>query len=303
MRVTTTKSKTDESFYINYAFINEKGKSTSRIYKKLGKLSELSKELNTDRDGVMAWAKEQARIETEKYKKENESVSIALNPNIPIKKDQQNTFNCGYLFLQSIYYSLHLDNICRNIKNRHDYEYDLNAILADLIYARFLNPTSKLSSFKYRHSLLEQPTYHLHDIYRALTVLAEESDYIQAELYRNSNYIHKRNTRVLYYDCTNYYFEIEQERGDAKYGKNKENRPNPIVGMGLFMDADGFPLSFDLFPGNQNEQLTLKGHEHKVINDFECSQFVYCSDSGLGSKEKPSFEHNRRKSLRDYTIS
>lgn len=285
MRVTTTKSKTDESFYINYAFINEKGKSTSRIYKKLGKLSELSKKLNTDRDGVMAWAREQARIETEKYKKENESVSIALNPNIPIKKDQQNTFNCGYLFLQSIYYSLHLDNICRNIKNRHDYEYDLNAILSDLIYARFLNPTSKLSSFKYCHSLLEQPTYHLHDIYRALTVLAEESDYIQAELYRNSNYIHKRNTRVLYYDCTNYYFEIEQERGDAKYGKNKENRPNPIVGMGLFMDADGFPLSFDLFPGNQNEQLTLKDHEHKVINDFQCSQFVYCSDSGLGSKK------------------
>lgn len=285
MRVTTTKSKTDESFYINYAFINEKGKSTSRIYKKLGKLSELSKKLNTDRDGVMAWAREQARIETEKYKKENESVSIALNPNIPIKKDQQNTFNCGYLFLQSIYYSLHLDNICRNIKNRHDYEYDLNAILSDLIYARFLNPTSKLSSFKYCHSLLEQPTYHLHDIYRALTVLAEESDYIQAELYRNSNYIHKRNTRVLYYDCTNYYFEIEQERGDAKYGKNKENRPNPIVGMGLFMDADGFPLSFDLFPGNQNEQLTLKDHEHKVINDFLCSQFVYCSDSGLGSKK------------------
>ena len=282
MRVTTTKSKTDESFYINYAFINEKGKSTSRIYKKLGKLSELSKKLNTDRDGVMAWAREQARIETEKYKKENESVSIALNPNIPIKKDQQNTFNCGYLFLQSIYYSLHLDNICRNIKNRHDYEYDLNAILADLIYARFLNPTSKLSSFKYCHSLLEQPTYHLHDIYRALTVLAEESDYIQAELYRNSNYIHKRNTRVLYYDCTNYYFEIEQERGDAKYGKNKENKP---VGMGLFMDADGFPLSFDLFPGNQNEQLTLKDHEHKVINDFQCSQFVYCSDSGLGSKK------------------
>lgn len=285
MRVTTTKSKSDESFYINYAFINEKGKSTSRIYKKLGKLSELSKELNTDRDGVMAWAKEQARIETEKYKKENESVSIALNPNIPIKKDQQNTFNCGYLFLQSIYYSLHLDNICRNIKNRHDYEYDLNAILSNLIYARFLNPTSKLSSFKYCHSLLEQPTYHLHDIYRALTVLAEESDYIQAELYRNSNYIHKRNTRVLYYDCTNYYFEIEQERGDAKYGKNKENKPNPIVGMGLFMDADGFPLSFDLFPGDQNEQLTLKDHEHKVINDFRCSQFVYCSDSGLGSKK------------------
>lgn len=285
MRVTTTKSKIDESFYINYAYINENGKSTSRIYKKLGKLSDLSKKLNTDRDGVMAWAKEQARIETEKYKQENESVSISLNPNIPINKSQINTFNCGYLFLQSIYYSLHLDNICRNIKNRHEYKYDLNSILSDLVYARFLNPTSKNSSFKYCQSLLEQPKYHLHDVYRALSVLANESDYIQAELYRNSNYIHKRNTRILYYDCTNYYFEIEQERGFAKYGKSKENRPNPIIGMGMFMDAEGFPLSFDLHNGNKNEQLTLKDHEQKIINDFDCAQFVYCSDSGLGSKK------------------
>ena len=297
MRVTTTKSKSDESFYINYAFINEKGKSTSRIYKKLGKLSELSKELNTDRDGVMAWAKEQARIETEKYKKENESVSIALNPNIPIKKDQQNTFNCGYLFLQSIYYSLHLDNICRNIKNRHDYEYNLNAILSDLIYARFLNPTSKLSSFKYCHSLLEQPTYHLHDIYRALTVLAEESDYIQAELYRNSNYIHKRNTRVLYYDCTNYFFEIELDDEFRKYGINKQHQPKPQVGMGLFMDGDGIPLSFNIYPGNQNEQKTLIPEETKIVNNFkmDTTKMILCTDAGLASDEikKYNIKDNR----------
>ncbi len=289
MRVTTTKSKNDESFYINYAYINEAGKSTSRIYKKLGKLSQLSIELNTDRDGVMAWAKKQAQLETEKYNKENESVSISLNPNMPIKKDQDISYNSGYLFLQSIYYSLHLDNICRNIKTRYDYEYDLNAILSDLIYARFLNPTSKSSSYKYCQTLLEQPSYKQHDIYRALSVLAKESDYIQAETYRNSNYLHKRNTRILYYDCTNYYFEIEQERGLAKYGKSKENRPNPIVGMGLFMDADGFPLSFDLHNGNTNEQLTLKDHEQKIINDFGCSKFVYCSDGGLGSKSNRIF--------------
>ena len=285
MRVTTSKSKNSESFYINYAYIDKKGKSTSRIYKKLGKLSDLSKKLNTDRNGVMAWAKEQARIETEKYNKENESISISLNPNMTIQKNQINSFNCGYLFLQNIYYSLRMDNICRNIRNRHDYSYDLNAILSDLIYARFLNPCSKNSSFHFCQRLLEPPRYQLHDVYRALSVLAQESDYIQAELYRNSHFVHKRKTYILYYDCTNYYFEIEQERGNAKYGKSKEHRSNPIVGMGLFMDADGFPLSFDMFEGNLNEQLTLKAHEQKIINDFHCSKFVYCSDSGLGSKK------------------
>lgn len=285
MRVTTTKSKNDESFYINLAYINDSRKSTSRIYKKLGKLSDLSKKLNTDRDGVMAWAKEQARIETEKYNKEHESISIALNPNVPVQKNRESTFNCGYLFLQSIYYSLHIQNICRNIKNRHDYQFDLNAILSDLIYSRFLNPSSKLSSFQYCQTLLEKPNYQLHDLYRALSVLAQECDYIQAELYRNSNFLHPRNTHILYYDCTNYYFEIEQERGMARYGKSKENRPNPIIGMGLFMDADGFPLSFDLHDGNLNEQKTLKKHEQRIISDFDCSKFVYCSDSGLGSKK------------------
>lgn len=285
MRVTTTKSKNSESFYINYAYINDRGKSTSKVYRKLGTLKELSAKLNTDRDGVMAWAKEQARIATEEYKKEIEAVSVSLHPNQIIHKNQINLYNCGYLFLQSIYYSLRIDNICRNIKNRHNYEFDLNAILSDLIYARFLNPSSKNSSYKFCQTLLEPPAYQLHDIYRALSVLADECDYIQAELYRNSNFIHKRNTTILYYDCTNYYFEIEQERGDAKYGKCKENRPNPIIGMGMFMDADGFPLSFDTYEGNQNEQLTLKPNEQKIINDFDCSRFIYVSDSGLGSKK------------------
>lgn len=284
MRVTTTKSKNSESFYINYAYINDKGKSTSKVYRKLGTLKELSAMLNTDRDGVMAWAKEQARIATEEYKKEIEAVPVSFYPNQIIHKNQPHLYNCGYLFLQCIYYSLRMDNICRNIKNRHNYEFDLNAILSDLIYARFLSPSSKNSSYKYCQTLLEPPAYQLHDIYRALSVLADECDYIQAELYRNSNFIHKRNTAILYYDCTNYYFEIEQERGDAKYGKGKENRPNPIIGMGMFMDADGFPLSFDTYEGNQNEQLTLKPHEQKIINDFDCSRFIYVSDSGLGSK-------------------
>lgn len=267
------------------AYVNDDGKSTSKIVKRLGTLKELSEKLNTDRDGVMAWAKLQARIETEKYNLENQRVPISLSPNLLLPPNKQLSFNCGYLFLQSILYDLKLDNVCRNIKSRHCYEYNLLSIFSDLIYARIINPASKRSSYVFAQTLLEQPNYELHDVYRALSVLAEESDYIQADFYRNSGFVHNRNTKILYYDCTNYYFEIEQENGFKKYGKSKENRPNPIVGMGLFMDADGFPLAFDLHPGNQNEQKTLKPLEEKIIRDFKCSEFIYCSDSGLGSKD------------------
>lgn len=289
MRVTTSKSKNSESFYINYAFIDKNGKSTSKTFKKLGSLKELSEKLNTDRDGVMAWAKEQARIATEQHNKENEIVSIPFSPNQIIKKNDQRNFNCGYLFLQSLYSDLRFDNICRNIKSRHKYQYDLNAILSDLIFTRILHPSSKKASYDYAQTLLEQPKYNLENVYRSLTVLAQESDYIQAEVYKNSNFIHKRNKKVLYYDCTNYYFEIEQEDGSKRFGKGKEHRPNPIIGMGLFMDADGFPLAFDLYPGNQNEQRTLKPLEQKVLRDYDCSEFIYCSDSGLGSQDNKLF--------------
>ena len=119
--------------------------------------------------------------------------------------------------------------------------------------------------------------------------MAEESDFIQEELYHNSNFVHPRNSKILYYDCTNYYFETEEEEGIKKYGKSKEHRPNPIITMGLFMDADGIPLAFDVFPGNQNEQITLKPLETKVIRDFNCSEFIFCSDAGLGSKTNRQF--------------
>lgn len=289
MRITTTKSKNSESFYIVHSFINEKGRCTTKVFKKLGTLKELSEKLNTDRDGVMAWAKEQAKIATSEYKKENESISIEFNPNDVIKKDIQRSFNCGYLFLQAICKDLRLDNICRNIKSKYNFKYNIHSILKHLIFARILSPSSKRSTFDYAQTFLDAPKYELHDVYRALSVLANESDYIQSEIYRNSNFIHKRDTSVLYYDCTNYYFEIEQEEDDKKYGKGKEHRPNPIIGMGLFMDSDGIPLAFSTYPGNQNEQKSLKPLEKKIITDFGCSDFVYCSDSGLSSKENKQF--------------
>lgn len=293
MRVMTTKSKNAESFYITKSYKNNAGKSTSKIIRKLGTLHELSEMLGTDRDGVMAWAREQARLETEKYKagKEQQLVKITFHADRQLDYNCQKLYEGGYLFLQSVYYGLRLDKVCRKIRDRHLFEYDLNAILSDLIYTRILDPDSKRSSFQTAQKYLETPTYQLHDVYRALSVLAENSDLIQAEAYKNSGFLGKRNDRVLYYDCTNYYFEIEQEDGQKRYGKSKEHRPNPIVQMGLFTDGNGIPLAFSLFPGNQNEQTSVNPLEKKILQDFHCEKFVYCSDAGLGSENNRVFNH------------
>ena len=293
MRVTTSKSKNSESFYITQSYTSAQGKSTSKTVRKLGTLAELSKRLNTDREGVMAWANEQARLETMKYKSEKEDaiVMVPFHSNKLMDCHKQKLFTGGYLFLQSVYYGLKMDSICRKIKSRYKFEYDLNAILSDLIYTRVLEPSSKRSSFQTAKQFLEPPTYELHDVYRALSILAEEMDFIQAEVYKNSFFLGNRNDRILYYDCTNYYFEIEQEDGDKKYGKSKEHRPNPIIQMGLFTDGDGLPLAFSLFPGNQNEQKSLKPLETKILQQFGCEKFIYCSDAGLASEDNRVLNH------------
>ena len=283
MYINITGSQNNKDVYIYQSYRKENGKSSSRIYKKLGKYNDLLEQFSGNKEKMMDWAKAEAAKETALYNQQREQISVSFSQTARIPLEEERLFNIGYLFLQQLCSELRLTNICRNIRNRHKFTYDFHAILTDLIYARILSPSSKMSSYSFCHSLLEPPKYSLQNVYRALSVMAEESDYIQEELYRNSNFVHHRNSKILYYDCTNYYFEIEEENGDKKYGKNKEHRPNPIVIMGLFMDADGIPLAFDIFPGNQNEQLTLKPLETKVIQDFDCSEFIFCSDAGLGS--------------------
>ena len=293
MRVVTSKSKNAESFYISKGYVNDKGVSTSVIVRKLGTLKELLPEHGPTRDDVMAWAREQARLETLKYKQEKEEKQIKLTFHADRLLDyhKQTFFRGGYLFLQSIYYQMQMNKICRKLKQRYKFKYDINAILSDLIYARILDPCSKRSSYKAASEFLEKPSYELHDVYRALDVLGAECDLIQAEVYKNSHFMGKRNDKILYYDCSNYYFEIEQEDGSKKYGKSKEHRPNPIIQMGLFMDGDGIPLAFSLFPGNANEQTSLKPLEKKVLGDFGCQKFIYCSDAGLGSESIREYNH------------
>jgi len=262
---------------------------TTKTVKKLGRMDELMSSMNMTRDEVIAWGREQARIMTEEEKKKNDVVSVDYHPNVIIDKDVRNLFNCGYLFLQSLYYDLRMDNICRNIGNRHRYDFNLDAILSDLVYARILEPGSKRSSYNYCQSLLEAPSYKEHQMYRALSVLAEETDYILSEVYKNSNFLIRRNNRILYYDCTNYYFEIEEDDDFRKYGKSKENRPNPVVQMGLFMDGDGIPLAFDLFAGNQSEQPSMRPLEEKIIRDYGLDKIVVCTDAGLASEANRHF--------------
>lgn len=275
------------------------GKNKTQIVKSFG-----SEKYICETYGVTdakAWAKEQVRLMNEAEKEDSAKFNIELCAGTDLVMGEQRRFNGGYLFLQNIYYELGLHKICRAISSRHLFEYDLNDILSRLIYTRILYPSSKRSSFHESKRFIEQPSFELHDIYRALSVMAEESDYIQSRLFKNSTAIQKRNTQVIYYDCTNFYFEIDAAEDDKQFGKSKENRPLPIVGMGLFMDMDGIPISFSIYPGNRNEQMTMIPLEEKMLSNFDMSKFIVCTDAGLSSATNRVFNsYDGEDGLRGY---
>mgnify|MGYP003304796914 CR=1 FL=1 len=294
MRLKVNKSKNSINYYIITDTKTSEGKRSTKIFKKLGNEQEILKISN----GIspIEWAKEQVNIINKQIEEKNLTITAEFSQSNIIEKNKQITFNCGYLFLQNIYYSLGLDKICKNISEKYRIKYDLNSILSNLIYTRIIEPSSKLSSFEASKKFIEQPNYELHDIYRSLEVISRETEFIEAEVYKNSLDVVNRNTKILYYDCTNYFFEIEQAEGLKQYGFSKENRPNPIAQMGLFMDGDGFPLAFNVNSGNTNEQTTLKPLEKQIIKDFELSKFVVCTDAGLASNENRKFNNIQNRS-------
>ena len=288
MRLKVTKSKNAASLYvIRSTYVN--GVHSSKIVEKLGTYDGLLEKLGGQ--DPYEWAKEYI-AELNRQEKENKrEVMVKYSPVKIIDKDQQQSFNGGYLFLQKIYHELKLDKICKAITKKYKFSFDLDSILSRLVYARIIYPSSKLSTYELSSSFMEQPSFELHQIYRALEIIAEEADFIQSSLYTNSLAVSKRNTKVLYYDCTNFFFEIEQESGIKQYGYSKEHRPNPIVQMGLFMDGDGIPLAIYIGKGNTNEQLTLKPLENKILSDFNCSKFIVCTDAGLASNSNRKFNN------------
>ena len=283
----TLQLKTSGNYTYLYAiksFRKEDGRCTTKVVEKFGTVEELREKLGGE--DPIEWARARVAEMTASEKEENQKVVVEYDPQTYIQKGERRSYNGGYLFLQKIYYDLGLDYICKKIAKKHKMlKYDLNGILSMLIYTRILYPGSKRSSLEDAGKFFEQPECTLEQVYRALSLLAEEFNEIQADVYKRSLKLGKRNTQVVYYDLTNYFFECEEEGGLVQFGHCKEGRPLPIVQMGLFMDHDGFPLAMCIEPGNKAETGTLKPMEQILKDKFGLSKLVVCTDGGLSSYE------------------
>ena len=292
MRINKTRSKNKEHFSI-IQDITKNGKRTTCVYENIGNYERLKERAGNEEP--MIWLKNYVKELNIKQKENNLPVIIEKYQNRLIPKDTQRLFNGGYLFLQKIYYDLKIDKICDDIFNKYQFKFDLNNIMSRLIYGRILYPSSKIATYEFSKTLLEQPNFEPHQVYRALEIIAKEDNFIQEKLYKYSSKYSPRNNKILYYDCTNFFFEIDEAEDDKQYGPSKENKPNPIVQMGLFMDGDGIPLAFNITPGNTNEQKTLKPLEQQIIDDFKLSKIVVCTDAGLASKSNRLFNDTNKK--------
>jgi hypothetical protein len=289
MHLQISKSRNAESFYIIKSYRDRRtGKNSSKVVERLGTRSQLEEKLGQDVD-IEAWARDRARALTIREKAGTSRISVDYDPASRIDPGVLKVYRGGYLFLQSIYHQLGLDRICKEIARSGSFEYDLDAILSRLIYGRILKPASKMSTVRFADTLIERPAIECHQVYRALEVLADQSDLIQAKLYRNSSKVASRKDTILYYDCTNFFFEITEEDELRKYSRSKDHKPNPVVQMGLFMDAEGIPLACSINAGNTNEQTTLIPLEEKILSDFDLSRFVVVTDAGLSSTANRMF--------------
>ena len=289
MKLTISKSKNATLYYVQKSYRTDSGKSSTRTVERLGTIEEVKSRFGEENtlEAVKKYIKELTVADKELRR----DVTIKLSQDKIIKNNEQRSYNGGYLFLQKIYHELGIDRICGKIEKKHRNKYDLDEILQMLLYTRILYPGSKLSSLEDAKRFIEQPTADVHQVYRALSLLANENENIQAAVYKNSLKLGKRNDAVIYYDCTNYYFESEKENGLRQYGHSKENRPNPIVQMGLFTDRDGIPLAFCINPGNTAETTTLKPLEDTLHEKFGISKVITCTDGGLASYENRLNDH------------
>lgn len=301
MRLKHNKTTRGDCYYIIRS-VYKNGKNTSETVEKLGYPEDIKEKYQCS--DPYQWMQDRlAKLNEMEELEKKIKILVPFSRTDLIEKGKTQCCNIGYLFIQQIYYHLKLDLICNRISKEYNFKYDLNEILSRLVYGRILYPASKLSTYRQSQDLLETPSFEYHQVVRALSVLAKEFYPIQAELYKNSNEVIARKTGVLYYDCTNFFFEIEAEdnisneeadrQGIAarKYGFSKQHQPSPVVEMGMFMDYSGIPLAICLNRGNQNEQPTLIPLEKKIMEDFELSKFVVCTDAGLGSIDNKTFNN------------
>ena len=226
MRLKVSRSKNAASLYVTKTIYEGKKQRTITV-EKLGTEKDLREKLNGA--DLYEWARQYIEKLNLEEKKLHREVILKFKQSKLISLNEQRLFNGGYLFLQQLYHCLGLPKICSNISSKYKFTYDLDSALSRLIYGRILYPSSKLNTFEESGKFLEPPDFQLQHVYRALDVICAEDGYIQSELYKNSKSISKRNDKILFYDCTNFFFEIEQEDGLKQYGPSKEHRPNPIV--------------------------------------------------------------------------
>lgn len=299
MRITFSRPQRPHTIYVQKSFRDKNGKSTSKKIERLGSEEEIEKKYGCP-DGL-EWAKEYVARLNEKEKLAGEKIHVELSASGRITPGRQVTYDCGDLLLLPLYNKLGLPKVCEGIVAGTKVKYNLNEILETLVMLRILCPCSKLGSYGLGKKRIRKISCDLEDVYRALSLLSSHIDDIQAAVWENSRKIIRRNTRVIYYDCTNYYFEIEDNdpigtdprhprrpEGIRRRGKSKEHRPDPIVQMGLLMDSDGIPLSFIIFPGNESEQPSVRRVEEMIADKFGLTEFVISTDAGL------SCEDNRR---------
>ena len=289
MRLKTVSTKSNNNYAIIADYKNLNGKKSTYIYENLGndqKLKERFGSVNT-----MDKVKEYINSLNKMIKDGKElPVNLTLNPNKQIEKNVNRCFFSGHFFLRKIYYDLGIDKICKNIQDKYKFTFDINAIVECLLYARIIWPSSKLSTYEQSRKFIGNYDFALQHVYRALTYLSQEIDTIQKELFDNSNKIIDRNYKVIYYDCTNYFFYTE-ENDFQKYGISKQHQPHPLVQMGLFMDADGYPFAMNINPGNTSETKTMIPTEEKFLKNYNMagSNIIVCTDAAMCTDEIKKF--------------
>lgn len=296
MKLYYDKRLKDPTYYIQQGFRNGK-KTTTKNIKRLGKHSELL--LITD--NPLEYAKNEVKKMNEEYRSGRSEfiVTMDFNERIPSTDSpcsNSTSLNIGYLYLKDIYAKLNLSDFFKSVSSDRKITYDCNKICQLLTYARILNPASKYGTYDKLDTYYEKPQVEYQHMIRFLDILDRNSDKYLKHLFDNSENIVKRDTSVMYYDCTNYFFETEKPDeeivdevtgeiilGLRQFGISKENKTSPIVEMGLIMDSRGIPISMCIHPGNTNEQLTAVPLEKEVIRMTGNKKFIYCADAGLGS--------------------